>query len=63
MATRIAHARWQGAIKEGNGEADCGNRLFKGAYSFTSRFENGAGTNPEELLGAAMQAASRWPCS
>jgi osmotically inducible protein OsmC len=53
MATRIAHARWTGSIKDGKGEVDFGNGLFKGAYSFASRFENGAGTNPEELLGAA----------
>jgi lipoyl-dependent peroxiredoxin len=32
---------------------DFGDGLFKGAYSFTSRFEEGKGTNPEELLGAA----------
>jgi osmotically inducible protein OsmC len=53
MATRKAHARWQGSLKEGNGEVDFGNGLFKAAYSFSSRFEAGVGTNPEELLGAA----------
>jgi osmotically inducible protein OsmC len=34
-------------------EVDFGNGAFKGAYSFASRFEDGKGTNPEELLGAA----------
>ena len=53
MPTRTAHARCEGTIKEGTGTLDFGNGAFKGAYSFTSRFEQGAGTNPEELLGAA----------
>jgi len=53
MATRKAHARWTGSLKEGKGSVDFGDGLFEGAYSFTSRFEEGTGTNPEELLGAA----------
>src|SRR4051812_46465222 len=53
MATRKAHARWEGSIKEGKGLVDFGNGAFKAAYSFASRFEDGKGTNPEELLGAA----------
>ena len=53
MPTRRAHARWEGTIKEGKGTVDFGNGTFKRAYSFRSRFEDGAGTNPEELLGAA----------
>jgi osmotically inducible protein OsmC len=53
MPTRKAHARWQGTIKEGTGTLAFGNGAFKGAYSFGSRFAQGAGTNPEELLGAA----------
>ena len=53
MPTRTAHARWEGTIKEGKGTLDFGKGAFKGVYSFGSRFENGAGTNPEELLGAA----------
>ena len=53
MPIRKAHARWEGSIKEGNGQVDFGNGAFKAPYSFTSRFESGAGTNPEELLGAA----------
>jgi osmotically inducible protein OsmC len=53
MPTRKAHARWEESLKEGKGQVDFGNGLFKGAYSFTSRFEEGKGTNPEELLGAA----------
>ena len=53
MPTRKAHARWEGPINEGAGTVDFGNGAFKGAYSFRSRFQDGAGTNPEELLGAA----------
>lgn len=53
MPTRKAHARWEGSLKEGKGVVDFGNGLFKGPYSFASRFEEGRGTNPEELLAAA----------
>ena len=53
MSTRKAHARWEGSIKEGKGTIDFGSGVFKGAYSFASRFEEGPGTNPEELLAAA----------
>ena len=56
MPTRKAHARWEGSLKEGKGKVDFGNGLFNGAYSFSSRFEEGTGTNPEELLGAAHAA-------
>jgi osmotically inducible protein OsmC len=53
MTTRNAHARWERSIKDGKGQVDFGNGAFKGAYSFASRFQDGKGTNPEELLGAA----------
>jgi osmotically inducible protein OsmC len=53
MPTRKAHACWEGSLKEGKGRVDFGNGLFEGVYSFASRFEDGKGTNPEELLGAA----------
>lgn len=53
MPTRKAHARWEGGLKEGKGTVDFGHGAFKGPYSFASRFEQGSGTNPEELLGAA----------
>jgi lipoyl-dependent peroxiredoxin len=53
MPTRKAHARWEGSVKEGKGQVDFGNGAFKAPYSFSSRFESGMGTNPEELLGAA----------
>jgi osmotically inducible protein OsmC len=53
MPTRLAHARWEGTIKEGRGTINLGSGAFNGSYSFASRFEEGTGTNPEELLGAA----------
>ena len=53
MPTRKSHARWEGSLEEGRGHVDLGSGAFKGAYSFASRFEEGPGTNPEELLGAA----------
>ena len=51
MAT--GSAVWEGTLKEGKGTMKLGSGAFEGPYSFKSRFENGAGTNPEELLGAA----------
>jgi lipoyl-dependent peroxiredoxin len=53
MPTRNAHAEWNGSISEGNGTMAFGSGAFEGKYSFTSRMEDGPGTNPEELIGAA----------
>ena len=53
MIKRTAKAIWQGDLKDGSGSLELGSGAFKGKYSFTSRFEDGAGTNPEELIGAA----------
>jgi osmotically inducible protein OsmC len=53
MATRQANAEWKGSLKEGSGEMALGSGSYTGPYSFVSRFENGSGTNPEELIGAA----------
>jgi osmotically inducible protein OsmC len=53
---RIADARWAGDLKTGRGSIKLGSGAFEGPYSFSSRFENGTGTNPEELLGAAHAA-------
>ena len=50
---RTAEARWTGDLKSGKGNVKLGSKSYEGPYSFVSRFENGAGTNPEELLGAA----------
>jgi lipoyl-dependent peroxiredoxin len=53
MAIRTAKAEWTGTIMEGAGTMALGSGAYKGAYSFKSRFEEGAGTNPEELIAAA----------
>lgn len=54
MAVRTANAVWEGTLKEGKGSMKFGGGAFDGQYSFASRFEEGAGTNPEELIGAAL---------
>ena len=51
MATRQAISKWNGTLKDGNGVMTFGN--FEGPFTFVSRFEEGEGTNPEELAGAA----------
>lgn len=53
MAVRNAEAEWQGDLKSGKGTMKLGSGAFEGPYSFQSRMEDGAGTNPEELIGAA----------
>ncbi|RWN61574.1 MAG: OsmC family peroxiredoxin [Mesorhizobium sp.] len=53
MTIREAEAQWHGSLKEGSGRLRLGSGVFEGAYSFPSRFENGPGTNPEELIAAA----------
>jgi osmotically inducible protein OsmC len=54
MPTRSASADWNGSLTEGSGIMALGSRSFEGAYSYKSRFEEGQGTNPEELIGAAL---------
>ncbi|BCJ65561.1 OsmC family protein [Polymorphospora rubra] len=53
MPIRTAAARWQGNLTEGSGTIRTGKGGYEGNYSFKSRFEEGEGTNPEELIGAA----------
>ena len=53
MPVRQAEAVWTGNLLKGKGTMKFGSGAFEGAYSFSSRFESGAGTNPEELIGAA----------
>jgi osmotically inducible protein OsmC len=53
MPTRTSSARWQGSLKDGAGTMALGSGAFEGPFSFRSRFEEGAGTNPEELIAAA----------
>ena len=53
MAVRSAQATWNGTLKEGNGTMKVGSGFFEGPFTFAGRFEEGKGTNPEELIGAA----------
>ena len=53
MPTKKAHAEWNGDLESGNGTMELESGSYKGKYSFASRFEDGVGTNPEELIGAA----------
>ena len=53
MPIRTANARWQGDLTEGSGTVSTGKGGYQGNYSFKSRFEEGEGTNPEELIAAA----------
>ena len=51
MSVRKAKSRWNGTLKDGNGIMSFSN--YSGPFTFASRFEEGKGTNPEELVGAA----------
>lgn len=53
MPIRTSDAEWHGTLKDGQGNMRLGSQAFQGRYSFASRFEDGGGTNPEELIGAA----------
>jgi osmotically inducible protein OsmC len=53
MPVREAQAEWRGRLRDGDGTMAFGSGAFEGPYSFASRFKEGKGTNPEELIGAA----------
>jgi osmotically inducible protein OsmC len=54
MAVRYADAEWLGTLKEGNGRMTVGSKSFDVPFTFSTRFEEEPGTNPEELIGAAL---------
>jgi osmotically inducible protein OsmC len=56
MATRNGSAEWKGDLQSGSGTLTVGANAFTGPYSFASRFEDGEGTNPEELIAGAHAA-------
>ena len=56
MASRTSDAEWRGDLKGGEGKIKLGSGAFEGQYSFKSPFEEGTGTNPEELIAAAHSA-------
>ena len=53
MPVRKADATWNGTLTEGNGTMRMASGAYEGQYSFSSRFEEGVGTNPEELIASA----------
>ena len=54
MPKRVGSARWEGNLEKGKGTVSTETgTLSKAQYNFSSRFEEGTGTNPEELVGAA----------
>jgi lipoyl-dependent peroxiredoxin len=53
MPKRKAQARWEGSLQGGDGTMRMASGAYEGPYSFQSRFEEGDGTNPEELIAAA----------
>ncbi|HJQ10783.1 MAG TPA: OsmC family peroxiredoxin [Gemmatimonadaceae bacterium] len=56
MPTRTASARWEGGLKNGKGTFKGESGAINGQFNFSSRFESGVGSNPEELLAAAEAA-------
>jgi lipoyl-dependent peroxiredoxin len=54
MATRTAKANWNGSLREGGGTVALGTGALEAPFSFQSRFEEGSGTNPDELLAASL---------
>lgn len=54
MTIRKSNAQWNGDLKSGKGQMKLGSGAWEGQYSFSSRFEEGTGTNPEELIAAAL---------
>ena len=54
MPARTAEATWSGNLQEGSGSMKLGSGAYEGPFSFSSRFESGTGTNPEEMIGAAI---------
>lgn len=53
MTARTSSAEWRGDLKGGSGEMSFGSGAYTGSFTFASRFEEGDGTNPEELVAAA----------
>ncbi|HAE58894.1 MAG TPA: peroxiredoxin [Anaerolineae bacterium] len=54
MTTRTSSAEWKGNLKDGAGTMKLASGAYEGPFTFASRFEEGKGTNPEELIGAAQ---------
>jgi len=53
MKANTSKAKWNGKLKDGNGTMSIGTALEDIPFTFSSRFEDGKGSNPEELIAAA----------
>lgn len=53
MTVRNGSADWRGDVQTGSGKVTVGDGIFEGPFSFASRFGEGQGTNPEQLIAAA----------
>ena len=56
MGKQHATAKWNGSLKEGSGKFNLPKANLSAKYTFAARFENANGTNPEELVGAALSS-------
>ncbi len=54
MTNRSATAKWQGSLQDGGGTVALGTGAIEAPISFSSRFEEGEGTNPDQLLAGAL---------
>ena len=54
MAVRTSEAQWEGTLQDGKGRFWTESGEVSGVYSFSTRFEERSGSNPEELIGAAL---------
>jgi osmotically inducible protein OsmC len=54
MQIRNSEAQWEGTLQEGKGRFWTGSGEISGVFTFSTRFEDQDGTNPEELIGAAL---------
>ncbi len=53
MIKRSTQSQWNGTLKDGQGTMRLQSGAYQGPFTFSSRFESGDGTNPEELIAAA----------
>lgn len=56
MTISSASATWEGGLRGGKGQFTAKSGAFQGPYTFATRFESAKGTNPEELIAAALAA-------
>ena len=60
MQIRTSEATWDGTLQDGKGRFWTESGEVSGVFTFPTRFEDQPGTNPEELIGAALASCFRW---